>query len=201
MRKDEIFFREKITKLFQDKNQIIDIGGGLKIDPSRNNRGIKNPWAVELAKNKDYKILDKVPDYHPDIVGDVHNLPFSDNSIEAILCLDVLEHVEEPQKAAKEMHRVLKKGGYCYVKIPFIFYYHPEKGYYQDFYRFTREGLEYILRDFSQVEIVNERGALSTVMNLIPIFTKKTRIFEFIDKSFGKDRSEQTSGYHAFCIK
>ncbi|HUQ30359.1 MAG TPA: methyltransferase domain-containing protein [Candidatus Paceibacterota bacterium] len=121
--------------------------------------------------------------------------------MEAILCLDVLEHVEEPQQAAREMHRVLKKGGYCLVKIPFIFYYHPEKGYYQDFYRFTRDGLAYLMRDFSSIEMVGERGALATAMNLIPVFTKRTRFFEWIDRLFGKDASEQTSGFLCFAVK
>ncbi|HUQ30360.1 MAG TPA: hypothetical protein VM103_02455 [Candidatus Paceibacterota bacterium] len=72
MRRDELFFREKICKIFTEKHEIIDIGGGLKIDPKRNNRGVMHPWAVPLAAGKDYKILDKVPDYHPDIVGDIH---------------------------------------------------------------------------------------------------------------------------------
>lgn len=36
MRKDEIFFRDKITKIFQKDGEIIDIGGGLRVDPKRN---------------------------------------------------------------------------------------------------------------------------------------------------------------------
>ena len=67
---------------------------------------------LEYIKRVDYKILDKVADYSPDIVGDIHELPLEDNSVDAILCSAVLEHVEEPQRAVKEMYRVLKKGGY-----------------------------------------------------------------------------------------
>jgi len=58
----------------------------------------------------DYKILDQVGDYCPDIVGDIHNLPFLDNSQEAIICIAVLEHVENPIKAMEEMYRTLKPG-------------------------------------------------------------------------------------------
>lgn len=201
MRKDEIFFREKITKIFQKNGEIIDIGGGLRIDPKRNNRGIHNPWAVDLAKNANYKILDKVSDYNPDIVGDIHNLPFKDNSIDAILCMNVLEHVEEPSKAVKEIYRSLKPGGYCFIQVPFIFYYHPMAGYYKDYYRFTRDGLEYLLRDFSSMEIVNGRGALATVMNLFPFFSKRTKFFEKLDKIFGKTKSNQSDCFNVFCIK
>lgn len=202
MRKDEIFFREKITKIFQKNGKIIDIGGGLRIDPKRNNHGgINNPWVIDLARNADYKILDKVADYNPDIVGDIHNLPFKDNSIDSILCMSVLEHVEEPSRAIKEIYRSLKSGGYCFIQVPFIYYYHPLTGYYKDYYRFTRDGLEYLLRDFSAVEIINNKGALATVMNLFPFFSKRTGFFEILDKLFGKTITNQTNFFSMFCVK
>ena len=201
MRKDQIFFREKITKIFKDKKTVIDIGGGLRVSPSKSNRGVHNPWAIELVEKSDYKILDKVADYHPDIVGDVCNLPFENSSQDAVLAIYLLEHVEEPRKAVKEIYRSLKPGGYCFIQVPFIFYYHPMKGYYKDYFRFTRDGLEYLCKDFSSVEIVNERGALATVMNLFPFFSRKTKFFEWIDRIFRKSDSNQTSGYCAFCVK
>ena len=145
--------------------------------------------------------MDKVADYHPDIVGDIHNIPLEDNSVDAIICSAILEHVEEPQKAVREMYRVLKPGGYCFIYVPFLYYYHPMKGYYGDFYRFTYDGVEYMTRDFSQVEIQNVRGALSTVMNLLPFFSKKTRMFDVLDRWVRKQDSKQTSGYNMFCIK
>lgn len=200
MRADEVYFKDIVSKIFFEKDNVIDIGGGLKIDPTRNNRGLQNAWAIPLSKNK-YKVLDKVPDYNPDIVADIHSLPFSDNSIPAILCLDVLEHVEEPWVACKEMYRVVENGGYVFIRVPFIFYYHPEKGYYKDFYRFTEDGLHYLLKDFKKIEIVNIRGAISTVANMIPLFTKKTSFFDWIDKLTGKDKSHQTAGYYVFCTK
>lgn len=201
MRKDEAFFRDKITKIFQKNGEIIDIGGGLRIDPKRNNRGMHNLWLMDMAKNADYKILDKIADYNPNIVGDIHNLPFEDNSIDSILCISVLEHVEEPSKAVKEIYRSLKPGGYCFIQVPFIYYYHPMAGYYKDYYRFTRDGLEYLLRDFSSVEIINGRGALATVMNLFPFFSKRTGFFEILDKLFGKTITNQTNFFSVFCVK
>ena len=74
-------------------------------------------------------------------------------------------------------------------------------GYYKDFYRFSRDAWEYMCNDFSQVEIQNVRGALGTVMNLIPFFTKRTKFFDIIDKFLNKQNSNQTSAYRVFCIK
>ncbi len=196
------FSKEKLKKIFTEKKTIVDIGGGLRVNSEKNNRSSKkNKWLEEYVKKVDYKILDKVEDYNPDIVGDIHNLPFEDNSIDAIICIAVLEHVEEPSQAMKEVFRVLKPGGHCFINIPFLYYYHPMKGYYKDFYRFTYDGVEYLTRDFEKVEIQNVRGALSTVMNLFPLFSKRTGIFNFLDKLLKKQNSRQTSGYNVFCIK
>ena len=203
------FCRKKLKQIFSDvsannqnKKTVIDIGGGLRLSNKQGNRINKEQeWLKDYIKQVDYKILDKVADYNPDIVGDIHEMPLADNSIDAILCIAVLEHVEEPQKAMKEIYRVLKPGGCCFIHVPFLYYYHPMLGYYQDFYRFTYDGVKYLTRDFKEVEIRNVRGALATVFNLIPMFSKKTRFFSWLDKILHKESSNQTSGYNIFCIK
>jgi len=200
MRYDENYFKERVLQMFNENTEVVDIGGGLKIDATKNNRPARNEWALEVSKGK-YKVLDKVLDYNPDMVGDIQNLALGDDSIESILCLDVLEHVEESWTACKELYRVLKPNGHLFIRVPFIFYYHPEKGYYEDFYRFTPEGLKYLLRDFKKVEITNIRGALGTVMNMFPLFSKKTGFFDFVDRLTGKDKSMQSSGFYAWCVK
>ncbi len=108
---------------------------------------------------------------------------------------------EEPSKAVQEAFRVLKPGGYCYIEVPFLFYYHPMKGYYKDYFRFTRDGLEYLTRQFGSVEIQNKRGAFSTVMNLIPWFSRRTRFFDALDILLDKQNSGQTSYHMVFCVK
>ena len=196
------FSKEKLIKIFTEKKEIVDIGGGLRVDREKNNRfDPKNLWLKPYIDKANYKILDKIPDHHPDIVADIHNLPFADNSLDAIICIAVLEHVEEPQRAMKEIYRVLKAGGYCFLYVPFLFYYHPMSGYYKDFYRFTYDGVEYLTRYFSSAEIQNVRGALATVANLLPIFSKKTSFFNWLDRIINKTSTKQTSGYNVFCIK
>ncbi len=196
------FFEDKMKLIFTPGKTVIDIGGGLRVDATRNNRDSQAPgWLGDYIKKVDYKILDKVPDYHPDIVGDIHQLPFADNSIDAIVCIAVLEHVEEPAKAVAEVYRVLKPGGQAFFYAPFLFYYHPLSGYYQDFYRFTSDGWRYLTRSFATVELQNVRGALATVLNLFPWFSKRTKWVDYIDRLFHKENSQQTSGYNVFCIK
>ncbi len=50
---------------------------------------------------------------------DVTALSFDDNSMNGIICLHVLEHVNEDIKALKELYRVLKQNGWAIIQVPF----------------------------------------------------------------------------------
>ncbi len=198
------FFNEKMIKIFEEKKEVIDIGGGLRVIKEKNNRyDSSREWLRPYIEKVDYKVMDPVNTYHPDIVGDVHNIPLDDNSVDAIVCLAVLEHVENPIQAYKEMHRVLKPGGYVFIYVPFLYYYHAEKGYYGDFWRFTEDGLRWLSKPFTTCEMVSVRGAIATWFKLSPL--GRYSIFEkcgnILDKLFGKSDSKQTSGYYVFLEK
>lgn len=198
------FFADKIRRIFSEKRRVLDIGGGLRILKKKGNRyDPKRAVLIPSLDSVEYVVLDPVPDYDPDVVGDIHALPFPDNSQPAIVCESVLEHVEDPLRAVKELHRVLEPGGYLYAYVPFLFYYHAERGYYKDYWRFTKDAVELLFKDFSEVEIVRARGPLETVLHLTPLgqihFLK--RFARFIDKVSGKTKSNQVSGFSVFAIK
>ena len=48
--------------------------------------------------------------------GTIYDLPYGDNSFDLVLCTEVLEHLEEPQEALKELVRVSKK--YLVISVP-----------------------------------------------------------------------------------
>lgn len=186
------FFDEKIKEIAKEKN-IIDIGGGFRFQ-----KGLKK--YEPFFKKSNYRVLDIEAKYGPDIVGDIHNLPFQNESIDAIICKAVLEHVHSPQKAVNEMRRVLKKQSKCLVYLPFLYPYHGLKDGYKDYYRYTEDGVRYLFREFGLIEICPVRGNLETLLNLVPfrivkIFIPLTR---FLDGFFS---FKQVSGYYVFLIK
>lgn len=200
----DVFFNEKIRQIFENKKNIIDIGGGLRISKQKGNRfDPKREWIRGYLDRVNYKILDPVPDYSPDIVGDIHNLPLENDSVDAIICIAVLEHIEDPFKAFEEIYRVLKKGGYCFVYAPFIYYYHAQPGYYGDFWRYTEDGIRHLSRDFSSIEIQNVRWPLETWIYLSPFGRVKflNKLARMMDICLGKQNSKQTSGHNAFLVK
>lgn len=48
--------------------------------------------------------------------GSIYELPYKDNFFDLIICTEVLEHLEDPTKAIKEMLRVSKK--YLIISVP-----------------------------------------------------------------------------------
>src|SRR5579872_4398287 len=41
--------------------------------------------------------------------GNIYKLPYDDNSFDLVICIEVLEHLEYPDRALKELMRVSKK--------------------------------------------------------------------------------------------
>ena len=54
-----------------------------------------------------------------DIVSDITSIPLENDSVDVILCTEVLEHIPEPVPAIKEFSRLLKKDGTLILTAPF----------------------------------------------------------------------------------
>ena len=130
-------------------------------------------------------------------------MPLPDNSQEAIICNAILEHVENPIKAAAELYRVLQKGGLCFMYVPFLYYYHAEKGYYGDYWRFTDDGIHSICKPFASIELAPVRGPVEALVRLSPLgrVSFLCDIGFLFDKMFGKLSSKQVGGYYVFLRK
>lgn len=192
------FFEEKMSRIFTEKHDILDIGGGLRLTKS-NIISKDNEWLLPYISKVNYLVLDKEDTYNPDIVGDIHKLPFEDETWDAIICNAVLQHVENPQEAMQEIYRVLKPNGFLYFYVPFLYYTIPLKGYYSDYWRFTEDGIKHLTKHFSQVELEPVRGPIETIANLI--YPKKlSKLWNLLDRIF-YPKSKQVSGYQVFCIK
>ncbi|OGT33677.1 MAG: hypothetical protein A2W28_03115 [Gammaproteobacteria bacterium RBG_16_51_14] len=70
--------------------------------------------------------------------ADAAQLPLADSSADAVLLLEVLEHVEQFEQVLAEIQRILKADGELYLSAPFIY---PAHDVPYDFHRFTRHGL------------------------------------------------------------
>ena len=55
---------------------------------------------------------------HAMIKLDIREITFEDNCFDAIICVHVLEHIIEEEKALSELYRVLKPGGWAIIHVP-----------------------------------------------------------------------------------
>jgi len=80
--------------------------------------------------------------------GNAENLPFSDNSLNLIISLDVLEHLENDSFALREFRRVLKPGGFLLVSVPaFSFLWTKRDKELKHYRRYRKSQLRAILLD------------------------------------------------------
>lgn len=102
-----------------------------------------------------------------DIVCPAENLHIEDEWADVVLCLSVLEHVEDPIQAVKELYRVLKPDGVLFASTHGFFPWHP---YPQDHWRWTQTGLSILFRSyggFSNVQLFATRGTVSVCFFLL----------------------------------
>ena len=191
------FFEEKLRELANEAS-VLDVGGG-------------HPFQKRLAKYKDwfsgkrFETLDASPAYKPTIVGDIHNLPLKEKSIDAILCLSVLEHLHDPSKAVAELHRVLKIGGKLLAYTHFVYPYHARSEIYDDYFRFTETAIRHLFRNFSHLEIKKQGGYFEAMMFFLPGQARLKFILQpiayFLDKIFRMETRTTTAGFYIYAVK
>ncbi len=125
--------------------KVIDIGCGTK--PYKD---MLAPYVTEhIGVDHEETFHDKS---NIDLFGTAYKIPAEEESFDSAICTAVLEHLEEPEQALQECHRVLKHGGYAIYSVPFIWHLHEEP---RDFFRYSKYGLKYLFEKtgFEVVEI------------------------------------------------
>ncbi len=95
---------------------ILSIGAG-----TGEELAIASEYGEVHALDISQEALDHIPEglVKEKTLGNAENLPYSDNSFDLVLALDVLEHLDNDKVAAHEITRVLKKdSGYLVCTVP-----------------------------------------------------------------------------------
>lgn len=91
--------------------RILDVGcgsGAITLDIAKNTNG--KVFGIDISKKMIYKAKKVLEGYNIELrVGDVHDLPFKDESFDLVVCNLLLMWVKKPQQVVNEMARVSKK--------------------------------------------------------------------------------------------
>lgn len=118
-----------------------------------------------------------------DIFATVLELPVRSASVDTVLLTEVLEHLPEPMPVLSELHRILKPQGVLILTAPMIYNVHGDP---YDFFRFTPDGLRYILgRSGFRIIDLKPQGYFGTMLglmvnNAITVFFARTQLLRII---------------------
>lgn len=101
-----------------------------------------------------------------DICADCYDIPLENDSIDAILSTQVLEHLQMPDRMLAEAYRLLKPGGQLILTVPMVWGLHEEP---VDYYRYTQYGLEYLLQQagYDQIQIQPLEGVFAVLIQML----------------------------------
>jgi len=82
-------------------------------------RGPSRRWIAGVERDAaNVELARRAYPWLPMVRADATSLPFPDHSVDAVVILDVLEHLDDPVAVLAEVHRVLKHGGSLVASVP-----------------------------------------------------------------------------------
>ena len=107
--------------------RLLDVGCGIK------------PYAPFFPAVASYVGVDVQENPYADLHGAIEALPVDDGSFDVVLATQVLEHVDDPPLAVRELYRVTAPGGRVLASTHGVMVFHPNP---VDHWRWTHTGLE-----------------------------------------------------------
>lgn len=165
--------REYVTRIAVPGTHVVDIGTSERF--AKELRTFERLFTGVHYQAYGYEPAMTYGAYNCDGHQDVLALSWPDAHVDAVMCLEVLEHVPDPFRAAHEIQRVLKPGGQLLLTVPFLTSYHGKRGginspkhfEFPDFWRFTHQGLELLFRELDHLEVVPVDGPLEVRLQLL----------------------------------
>lgn len=140
---------------FLPLGKVLD-GGGKKVDK-------RGRWQPAENPKRRFVYLNTDPSSRPDILSSIYNIPRQANFFDGFICCEVLEHLETPQLAIRELFRVTSEGGYGIITMPFLSAVHGDP---EDFQRWTQTKLVLELGSAGFTVLkVNAMGGLHSVIS------------------------------------
>jgi SAM-dependent methyltransferase len=138
--------------------RVLDVGCGVK------------PYAPWFDFAASYVGVDVVENPYADLQGAVEALPVEDGSFDVVLCLQVLEHSDDPAQAVRELRRVTAGGGRVLASTHGVQVYHPSP---DDLWRWTHAGLARLFEangEWSSVTVQPGSGTAACLAMLVSIY-------------------------------
>lgn len=111
---------KKVLKMIENNHYdaIAEIGCADGIFLPSLSRLCKELYATDIYEPFIDNLLNvNISNLHP-YLDDIQNSRLESNKFDLVVCLEVLEHIANPQKAISEISRIMKNNGYCIISVP-----------------------------------------------------------------------------------
>ena len=189
-------FRDKVLEEIAPNDHVLDVGMAMR----DKHKQIKSA----ILETLDVNDFGDYPDIICDICSDITGL---EKKYDKIVCLAILEDVYNPFKAVENLKLMLKENGIIYGFVPYLYNYHaPKDLQFQDYFRFSKDSLAYLFKDFNYVELFPFRGRLSSSLHMLfgnkwKRYIEKTKLNFFLDSFISDEINYKQSSGFFFIIK
>lgn len=156
-----MYYREKMRALAslipsEEFSSVLDVGGGRSSLCS-----LLFPEAQVTNVDSDPEVARIWPWMNTTarlVPGSATNLPFEDESFDCVTAFDVLEHVPDHERAARELARVVRRGGLLLVSTPTEHFRHPYYKWPFKLFCYTEQQIwdqwGHVRRGYTQDEVI-----------------------------------------------
>jgi SAM-dependent methyltransferase len=132
---------------------------------------------LNTKKNIEYFSTDYEDEFIAKFHYDITNIDCDDNTFDLIICYHILEHIVEDEQAMRELYRVLKPNGVCYIQTPF----QKNEGIYEDYSIVSKEDR---LKFFGQEDHVRVYSSQGLANRLAKNSFEKISVQEFEENAY-----------------
>ncbi|MEO5681425.1 MAG: methyltransferase domain-containing protein [Chitinophagaceae bacterium] len=137
--------RNRESLNIKSTDRVLEVGGGHNPHP-RSNVVVDKFTDTNYHRSGDIKVLKN----QTFMQADGENLPFKDNEFDYVICCQVLEHVENPEKFLAEQFRVAKRG---FMETPSLL----------GEYLFPRESHKWIIHEMNGITYLVDKSKINFV--------------------------------------
>lgn len=137
--------------------------GGFVLDAGAGESRHRSLFTRQRYVGVDLAVGDTAWDYgRLDVLANLEQTPFADETFGAAISIVTLEHLPEPLQVLREVRRLLQPGRPLLLVAPQLWEVHQAP---HDYYRYTRHGLEYLLRQAGFAEFsIEPTGGYFTLL-------------------------------------
>jgi len=106
----------ELLKKIKYRNNVLDIGCGTGYNLLYFKPLFKNVIGMDISKNA--LLLSSKRRIKNLFLGDAKRISISNNSVDVVLSLDLIEHIKDDNIVISEIHRILRKNGTLILSVP-----------------------------------------------------------------------------------